>query len=73
MVPYQENLGNRENGMTRKKLWQEDMQSRFPEGTFAMIKTLLKKGEKRTDFVRAAVQREIEYRRAEKKLARAAK
>ena len=48
--------------MGRKKQWAEDMQARFPEGTFARIADLLEEGEDRTDFVRAAVEREIQAR-----------
>ena len=48
--------------MGRRKQWSEDMQARFPEGTFARIAELLTGDEDRTDFVRAAVEREIETR-----------
>jgi len=48
--------------MGRPKLWSEDMQSRFAEGTFARIEEVLKKGEDRTEFVRAAVERELKRR-----------
>lgn len=48
--------------MGRKKLWAEDMQARFPEGTFSRIETALKEGEDRTDFVREAVERELRRR-----------
>jgi hypothetical protein len=46
----------------RKKQWSEDMQARFPEGTFARIEAVLKEGEDRTDFVRDAVERELRRR-----------
>jgi hypothetical protein len=46
----------------RKKLWSEDMQARFPEGTFERITAVLKEGEDRTDFVRAAVEAELTRR-----------
>jgi hypothetical protein len=46
----------------RKKRWSEDMQARFPKGTFERIEAILGEGEDRTDFVRAAVQRELERR-----------
>ena len=49
----------------RKKRWSEDMQARFPDGTFARIETVLQPDEDRTDFVRDAVEREIK-RRAQK-------
>lgn len=48
--------------MGRKKQWAEDMQARFAEGTFGRIASLLAGAEDRTDFVRAAVEREIERR-----------
>lgn len=46
----------------RKKLWAEDMQARFQEGTFERISAILLEGEDRTDFVREAVEREIKRR-----------
>jgi hypothetical protein len=52
--------------MGRKKRWAEDMQARFPEGTFARIETLLENGEDRTDFVREAVERELKRRERNK-------
>lgn len=51
--------------MGRKKQWAEDMQARFPEGTFARISAVLAADEDRTDFVREAVDREL--RRRERK------
>jgi hypothetical protein len=48
--------------MGRKKRWSEDMQARFPEGTFERIHAALIGKEDRTDFVRAAVEREIRRR-----------
>jgi hypothetical protein len=48
--------------MGRKKLWTEDMQARFPEGTFDRIESVLDDGEDRTAFVRAAVERELKRR-----------
>jgi len=48
--------------MGRKKLWHEDMQARFPEGTFEAIDEVLEEGEDRTQFVRCAVERELQYR-----------
>lgn len=51
--------------MGRKKQWAEDMQARFAEGTFERIGAVLHAGEDRTDFVRAAVDREIEARERE--------
>jgi len=46
----------------RKKLYSEDMQARFPEGTFEAISAVLQEGEDRTDFVREAVSRELQRR-----------
>lgn len=48
----------------RKKRWSEDMQARFPEGTFERIAAVLIEHEDRTDFVREAVERELERREA---------
>lgn len=48
--------------MGRKKLWHEDMQGRFPEGTFEQIDAVLEDGETRTDFLRVAVQMELQRR-----------
>lgn len=53
--------------MGRKKQWAEDMQARFPEGTFDRIAAVLEGKEDRTDFVRAAVEREIKRREKAKK------
>lgn len=46
----------------RKKRWSEDMQARFPEGTFERIQAVLEEDEDRTDFVRDAVERELKRR-----------
>ena len=46
----------------RKKQWSEDMLARFPEGTFERIEAVLAEREDRTEFVRAAVERELERR-----------
>ena len=51
--------------MGRKKRWAEDMQARFPEGTFDRIEAVLAEDEDRTDFIREAVEREL--RRRERK------
>jgi hypothetical protein len=48
--------------MGRKKMWAEDMQARFPEGTFDRIDAVLEDGEERTAFVREAVERELKRR-----------
>src|SRR5947209_481802 len=50
------------SGVGRKKRWSEDMQARFPEGTFARIVAMLIGKEDRTDFVREAVERELKRR-----------
>jgi hypothetical protein len=52
----------RNNAMGRKKLWSDDMQARFPEGTFDRIEAVLEESEDRTDFVRQAVERELKRR-----------
>jgi hypothetical protein len=46
----------------RKKQWSEDMQARFPEGTFERIAAVLDDAEDRTDFVRKAVESELKKR-----------
>jgi hypothetical protein len=48
--------------MGRPRQWAEDMQARFPAGTFNRIAAVLGEDEDRTDFVRAAVEREIARR-----------
>ena len=48
--------------MGRKKRWSEDMQARFPEGTFDRIEAVLAENEDRTDFIREAVERELKRR-----------
>lgn len=48
--------------MGRKKEWAEDMQARFPEGTFERIAAVLSEDEDRTAFVREAVERELKRR-----------
>lgn len=48
--------------MGRTKRWAEDMQARFPEGTFDRIEAVLEDSEDRTDFVRTAVERELKRR-----------
>jgi hypothetical protein len=50
----------------RKKRWAEDMQARFPEGTFERIQAVLESKEDRTDFVRSAVERELKRREKKK-------
>lgn len=48
--------------MGRKKLWVEDMQARFPPGTFDRIDAVREDDEDRTAFVRQAVERELKRR-----------
>jgi len=53
--------------MGRKKRWHDVMGAKFPAGTFERIATVLKEDEDRTDFVREAVERELERREAGQK------
>lgn len=46
----------------RPKQWSENMQARFPDGTFARIAAVLKDREDRTDFIREAVEKELKRR-----------
>jgi T5orf172 domain len=46
----------------RPRLWAEDMQARFAEGTFARIDAVKGEKEDRTDFIREAVERELKRR-----------
>ena len=48
--------------MGRTKKWSEDMQARFPAGTFDRIDAVRNDGEDRTDFIREAVERELRRR-----------
>lgn len=52
--------------MSRVREWVERMTAPFPAGTFAQIEAVLKDGESRTDFVRAAVACELKRRREKK-------
>jgi hypothetical protein len=51
--------------MAPRKKWAEDMGARFPKGTFARIAAVLGPTEDRTDFVREAVERELQRREGE--------
>lgn len=51
-----------ERRVGRIKRWAEDMQARFPAGTFKRIAAVLRPNEDRTDFVRTAVDTELEKR-----------
>jgi hypothetical protein len=46
----------------RPRQWAENMVARFSKGTFAKIDAVRHEGEERTEFVREAVDREIERR-----------
>lgn len=46
----------------RKRINDEQTPARFPEGTLARIDALLDEKEKRSDFIREAVEREISRR-----------
>ena len=48
--------------MGRKKRWHDVMGAKFAAGTFERIAALLREEEDRTEFVRQAVEREIERR-----------
>ena len=68
-IAYEKNMPSTQNLVSviarrvgRKKRWAENMQARFPEGTFERIEAVLKKGEDRTDLVRVAVERELKRR-----------
>lgn len=50
--------------MGRKQINHEQTPARFPEGTLARIDAVLADGEKRSDFIRMAVERELERRDA---------
>jgi hypothetical protein len=53
--------------MGRKLRWPERVMAKLAVGTLARIATVLEKGEERTAFLREAIEREIERRRAAKK------
>ncbi len=46
----------------RPPLWSENMQARFAQGTFARIAKALRDKEDRTDFIRQAVEAELQRR-----------
>lgn len=56
------NTSYEKKDMGRKKMWAEDMQARFPAGTFDRIDAVLAEHEERTAFVREAVERELKRR-----------
>lgn len=49
-------------GVGRPKINDEQTPARFPAGTLAKIDAALKDREKRSDFIREAVERELERR-----------
>jgi hypothetical protein len=53
--------------MGRKKQWTERIQLPLAEGTTDRIDTLLDDGEVRLDFIRAAIEREINRRNRDRK------
>lgn len=50
--------------MGRKKLWAENINLTLPEGAKAKMDSLLDEGEDRLDLIRAAIDREIQLREA---------
>lgn len=50
--------------MGRKKLWAENINLTLPEGAKAKMDSLLNEGEDRLDLIRAAIDREIQLREA---------
>ena len=46
----------------RKQINHEQMPARFPEGTLARMDAVLDEGEKRSDLIREAVERELKRR-----------
>jgi metal-responsive CopG/Arc/MetJ family transcriptional regulator len=48
--------------MGRKKINDEQTPARFPAGTLARIDAVLAEGEKRSDLIREAVERELSRR-----------
>lgn len=49
----------------RKQINHEQTPARFPEGTLERIDAALTDGEKRSDFIREAVERELQRRAAD--------
>jgi hypothetical protein len=49
--------------MGRPKINAEQTPARFPAGTLAEIDAALNEGEKRADFIRVAVERELQRRK----------
>ncbi|MGS1095872.1 YlcI/YnfO family protein [Aquamicrobium terrae] len=59
-------ISNTSRPVGRRQINHEQMPARFPEGTLARIDAVLAEKEKRSDFVREAVERELERREQEK-------
>lgn len=53
----------------RPRINDEQTPARFPGGTLARIDAVLNEGEKRSDFIREAVERELKRRRAARETA----
>lgn len=49
-------------GMGRKRINDEQTPARFPAGTLTRIDSVLDEGEKRSDLIREAVERELKRR-----------
>lgn len=49
-------------GVGRPRINDEQTPARFPSGTLARIDAVIAPGEKRSDFIRAAVERELKRR-----------
>jgi hypothetical protein len=54
------------SGVGRPKINEEQTPGRFPGGTLARIDAACAQGEKRSDFIREAVERELARREGEK-------
>lgn len=54
------------HGVGRPRINDEQMMARFRKGTLERIQGVLNDREKKSDFVRTAVEREIERRQSEK-------
>lgn len=60
-------ISNTSRPVGRRQINHEQMPARFPEGTLARIDAVLAEKEKRSDFVREAVERELERREQSQK------
>jgi hypothetical protein len=50
------------NSVGRKRRWHESAEARFPAGTLARIKAVLKPKEYMTDLIWRAIERELKHR-----------